>query len=148
MGLPRWAKAIDDPGVRAFAGYVPSSNLNRVGSLRATIGAGKAASRTVVNYIHEIAEQQRVVVFAHHHGAADALAGALAVALADGRTTANVRMGGVTAFQRGEFDVLIAGMEALGEGVTLTQAHQAVFVELPWKPATIQQARDRLHRIG
>jgi SWI/SNF-related matrix-associated actin-dependent regulator 1 of chromatin subfamily A len=152
VGLPRWAKAIDDPGVRAFAGYVPS-NLNQVESLRAMIGAGKAASRTVVNYIHEIAEQQPVVVFAHHHGAADALVKALAakslrVAVADGRTTAKVRMGVVTAFQRGKFDVLIAGMEALGEGVTLTQAHQAVFVELPWKPATIQQARDRLHRIG
>lgn len=152
VGLPRWAKAIDDPGVRAFAGYVPP-NLNQVESLRAMIGAGKAASRTVVDYIHGVAEQQAVVVFIHHHGAADALtkalrAKSLRVALADGRTTAKVRTGLVAAFQRGEFDVLIAGMDALGEGVTLTQAHQAVFVELPWKPATIQQARDRLHRIG
>lgn len=51
-------------------------------------------------------------------------------------------------FQDGEIDVLIGTIAAMGEGVTLTSADTAIFIERHWTPARNEQAEDRLHRNG
>jgi SWI/SNF-related matrix-associated actin-dependent regulator of chromatin subfamily A-like protein 1 len=54
----------------------------------------------------------------------------------------------ISQFQRGDYDILVAGLTVAGVGITLTRADVAVFAELDWTPANLIQAEDRLHRIG
>ena len=35
-----------------------------------------------------------------------------------------------------------------GIGITLTAADTMIFIDKPWAPAYLQQAEDRIHRIG
>jgi SNF2 family DNA or RNA helicase len=51
-------------------------------------------------------------------------------------------------FQSGRYRVFAATIKAGGEGVTLTAASTAIFLDLAWSPAKNHQAEDRLHRIG
>jgi SNF2 family DNA or RNA helicase len=44
--------------------------------------------------------------------------------------------------------MLIASLKAIGIGVNLTAAHYVAFAELGWTPADMDQATDRLDRIG
>jgi len=44
--------------------------------------------------------------------------------------------------------VLLASIQAGGQGLTLTAASTAVFLDKAWTPAMNVQAQDRLHRIG
>lgn len=44
--------------------------------------------------------------------------------------------------------VLIATVQTMGLGVTLTEADQVFFFGTPWRDADYQQAIDRVHRIG
>lgn len=51
-------------------------------------------------------------------------------------------------FQKKEFDILLATIGALKEGVNLTAGQVVVFLELAWTPAIIQQAIGRFWRKG
>ena len=53
----------------------------------------------------------------------------------------------VAAFQRGDIDVIVAST-AMREGVTLTRASEALFVEYWYVPSWMNQAEDRIYRIG
>lgn len=44
--------------------------------------------------------------------------------------------------------VMICTIAKMGTGVTLTRASYMIFLDLPWEPATYEQACDRIHRIG
>lgn len=107
----------------------------------------------VVTHVRDIldADEGPVVLFAHHHAVIDELAesfGGYRLATYDGRTTLRQRQATLEAFQSGHIDVLVAGIQAAGVGITLTRASVAVFAELDWVPANMAQAEDRLHRIG
>lgn len=54
----------------------------------------------------------------------------------------------VQSFKDGKLDVLVGSLEVLAEGLTLTQADMAIFVEKSFKPSRNEQARQRIHRIG
>ena len=44
--------------------------------------------------------------------------------------------------------ILIGTVGALGVSHTLTVANNVIFYDLPWNPATMEQAEDRCHRTG
>lgn len=44
--------------------------------------------------------------------------------------------------------VLVASMLAFSVGHTFTNANRVILLETPWRPADIEQAEDRCHRIG
>ena len=47
-----------------------------------------------------------------------------------------------------EHKILIGTVGALGTSHTLTVANNVIFYDLPWNPATMEQAEDRCHRTG
>ncbi len=51
-------------------------------------------------------------------------------------------------FQRGELQYMLVTTAAGGEGITLTAADTAIFLQRPWSAVQNAQAEDRLHRIG
>ena len=54
----------------------------------------------------------------------------------------------VDEFQKQKLQVLVCGIGAAGESITLTTAATTLFVELDWVPAALAQAEDRTHRVG
>lgn len=67
----------------------------------------------------------------------------------DGGTASRRQQAYVARFQtEEECQVAIVGITAAGTGITLTAATTCVFVELYWNPGTLNQAEDRIHRIG
>jgi superfamily II DNA or RNA helicase len=93
------------------------------------------------------------VVFTAHHAVSDALSEKLktekyTVGVLDGRVLPAKRSALVSRFQGGELDVLICGVYAAGEGITLHRADTVVFAELDWVPGALQQAEARIHRLG
>ena len=69
------------------------------------------------------------------------------VAVVQGSTSKEQRTEIVKKFQNGELDLIIA-TTAMREGVTLTRANRALFVEQWWVGAWMSQAEDRIYRIG
>lgn len=51
-------------------------------------------------------------------------------------------------FKAGRLDVLVGSLETLAEGLTLTVADMAIFVEVSYKPSRNEQAKYRIHRLG
>ena len=68
--------------------------------------------------------------------------------MVDGRTSGMARFKTEAAFQNGEIEVFIGGINAAGEAITLTRADTVIFVEMDWVPAALLQAEDRIHRVG
>jgi len=67
----------------------------------------------------------------------------------DGGTSLTQRDNAVQDFQGKDSVRLIVGnIQAMGVGVTLTASSTVVFLELPWSPSELDQAEDRIHRIG
>lgn len=93
------------------------------------------------------------VVFANHKNVIKGIVEGLTkegllVASIVGETSASLRQEIVDQFQAGELDVVVGNLIAASTGITLTRSSDVVFVEYPWSPATLQQASDRVHRIG
>lgn len=93
------------------------------------------------------------LVLAHYRVSVEACA---AVAR-DLGATAGIVHGGVSRtaqgeavrrFKAGKLDVLVGSLETLAEGLTLTVADMAIFVESSYKPYRNEQAKFRIHRIG
>lgn len=63
-------------------------------------------------------------------------------------TSKRARLAAVQGFQAGQFDVLVGSIEVVAEGLTLTRADEAIFVERHWRPDKNRQAMRRVHRIG
>jgi len=107
----------------------------------------------VVDHVITIMEnEQKVVVFAHHHDVINELMDELEeynpVKLT-GEDTAKQRDEAVRQFQEdSDTRVFVGSIQAAGVGLTLTAASTVIFAELDWVPGNMSQAEDRLHRIG
>lgn len=62
-------------------------------------------------------------------------------------TTRNTRSQDIKDFQQGEYQVII-GSQAIREGINLFPCNHLLFAELWWNPAKMEQAEDRIWRIG
>lgn len=112
----------------------------------------KAKLPSVIAHLKNcIAQEGKVVVFAHHRSVTGALLKTFsehAVGLIGGMSEKD-KNSAVEMFQRDEKTKLFVGsITAAGVGVTLTAASHVVFAELDWVPHTLSQAEDRCHRIG
>ena len=93
-------------------------------------------------------EGEPVVVFSAHRRPIETLAKRKGWAVVMGGMSEKMSDEAIRAFQAGELKGLGVTIGSGSEGITLTHAAQAVFVDLAWTPAANLQAEDRLVRIG
>jgi SWI/SNF-related matrix-associated actin-dependent regulator of chromatin subfamily A-like protein 1 len=114
----------------------------------------KAENEDFIEYIDEVMQTEKVLVFAHHRHMLDKIesrckALGLKYIRIDGTTEEAERAELVRRFQTDEtIQVAILSILVAGVGITLTAASTAIFAELQWAPGMLDQAENRLHRIG
>ena len=148
-----YSKAIQSGATHAEA---KQKMLGGIEQARIALGVAKVAGGSAIELIVEVVEnnvERCCVVFCSHRQVSDSLLAQvqkenLRAAVVDGRTSQKERALLVDDFQNGRLDVFIGGINSAGEAITLTRADTVIFVELDWVPAAIQQAEDRIHRVG
>jgi SWI/SNF-related matrix-associated actin-dependent regulator 1 of chromatin subfamily A len=116
--------------------------------------AFEAKFNATVQFIVDAQSQQgKVLVFAAHHEAIDRIVehcrqAGVKVDSVDGRVTGAARERVLSAFQDGDLEVLVGGIRAIAEGLTLTASHTVITVEFDWNPSKHDQAEARCDRIG
>jgi SWI/SNF-related matrix-associated actin-dependent regulator 1 of chromatin subfamily A len=107
-----------------------------------------------LKFILDTHEQQgKILVFATHHDTIDKTRAALEkegvkVGVIDGRVDPANRDPIKEAFQNGDTEILVCGIRAASEGLTLTASSTVIFLECDWNPSRHDQAEARVHRIG
>lgn len=97
---------------------------------------------------------KKTVVFTWHRATANAIGERLEALgvkhrVITGDTKMNTRTHSVHEFQTDpEVKAIVATIKTLGESVTLHAASDVVFVESSWTPSDMEQAADRVYRIG
>lgn len=101
---------------------------------------------------HDLSSRsQPTLVLAHYRDTVEACARvAESVGARTGFVHGGVHDAGavVKQFKSGQLDVLVGSLETVSEGLTLTRADMAIFVEKSYKPSRNEQATRRVHRIG
>jgi SWI/SNF-related matrix-associated actin-dependent regulator 1 of chromatin subfamily A len=113
---------------------------------------GQLKVKPAIEFIREQTEgyESKLVIFAHHRIVLTQIVAAFPQAvLVTGETPLADRTAAIERFTNDPSTrFFIASIYAMGIGVTLSAASQAIFVEQDWTPAILRQAEDRLHRIG
>lgn len=127
--------------------------LRRIGALRQLAGAGKITA--AAEWIGHVVRDEKLVVFAYHVEVQRALVAAIHKAGAaepleiTGDMPAKARHAAIRAFQQDpKHRVIVCSLSAARTAITLTAAKRALIVEFDWSPAALEQAEDRVHRIG
>lgn len=137
-------EAIESAGEKAARAEV----LVRFAKLKRIIARGKMDH--ALAWINDFLQSgKKLVVFAWHRETAVELAGALGAPMIIGGTSIKDRDSAVEAFQNdAECRVIVLNIKAGGVGLTLTAGSDVLFCELGWSPGDMEQAEDRVHRIG
>lgn len=129
-----------------------SEALVKLGALRQLAGLAKIDA--VVEQVDELLDSrpaEKVVVFAWHREVQEALAAHWnAPHLAGGMAAADVEAAKAR-FTEGDARVIVCSLNAAAEGHTLVAGgacSTVVMAELGWTPGRMQQAEDRVNRIG
>ena len=103
-----------------------------------------------IEYIKNIIEEKKLVVFAHHKFVIKKLLQEFPQAVCiKGESSEKERTEAIEKFQTNkDCNLFIGSMHACGVGITLSASSDVVFLEFDWTPATHLQAEDRCHRIG
>lgn len=139
--------ALEKDGVAGLRKLAP-----HFASLRRVTGLAKV--KPVAAYLRTFLEttNRKIVVFAQHTDVIAALcrqAGLSQFQRITGATMPKARADAVDKFQNDPFTRIFYGqIQAAGTGITLTAAHDLLFVETSWVPAENAQAAMRIHRIG
>ncbi len=122
-------------------------------AIRREMGLAKVLQS--VEYIKNLLEEaphNKFVIFAHHIEVILEMEERLAVfspVVIRGATSPKKRQEAIEKFQNDqETRLLIGQITAAGVAITLTRAHDVVFVESSWVPGKNSQCMDRCHRIG
>lgn len=130
----------------------PGTMLNMLSDLRHKCGIIKVPYACDWIREYNASTGKPMIVFAHHKdvikGIHLALEDDYKVANITGETPAKMRQVIVNSFQEGEIEVLLCNTIAAKEGLTLTKADTALFIEREWVPSDEEQAEARIHRIG
>jgi len=137
-----------------FAGAMRAEALVRMNHLRKTAGEGKVDG--IADYVKDILNNGTTGVFlvAEHKDVMDRLMLKLHAydpVSVRGGISDNEKQEAIEAFCDGSSRVLVGQIRAAGVGLTLHgdgRNHRVVVAQLPWTPAELVQAEDRLHRIG
>jgi SWI/SNF-related matrix-associated actin-dependent regulator 1 of chromatin subfamily A len=95
-----------------------------------------------------------VFIVAEHHSVMGPIADGLdkyGVVRYNGTMGDKEKASAVEDFTSGDARVMVGQIKSAGVGLTLHgdgRNHRVIIAQLPWSPADIQQAEDRLHRIG
>lgn len=114
---------------------------------------GEAKLEQAAAYIHDLLENSpdKLVVFAHHidvvEGLQKALRGFGALMIRGGMTAKDKHLRAARFQSRPEHRLIVGNMDAMGVGLTLTQAPGVIIVEPSWVPGINEQAEDRVHRM-
>lgn len=116
------------------------------------LGEAKAQSKELYAFIEDIIKSDGcVVIFFYHISVKNMIYEQLSkkykIVLHYGDVSAIDKQKSIDAFQAGEAQILLAQSEA-AVGYTAHRASKCVFIEYPWLPAKVDQAIDRIHRIG
>lgn len=131
----------------------PGAALAQVGLLRRLAAAGKMqqALAWVDDYL---ATGERLVLFCVHRATLRAVEEHLgrSCVVVHGGMSDRERDERVQSFQRGGAQVFAGIIDSQGRpagiGINLTAARATAFLELQWSPGVLDQAEDRVHRIG
>lgn len=140
--------------VRAVSQAVESGGgvvSEELASTRQELGLKKVPH--VVQFICDAVHPHPTVIFAHHRLVVYEIAEKLRdkgrrVGVLIGGMDKLVRQGEVNKFQDGEYDDIVCSINVAGIGINLFRSSRCVFAEFPWTWAELDQASDRLHRIG
>jgi SNF2 family DNA or RNA helicase len=138
---------IDDLLERLISNKDEKLKFEEISELRKELASAKTPYMlSLVETFEE--SQEPVVVFSAHTYPIEVLQKRKGWKVITGSTSNEDRAQAVKLFQEGKLKGIGATIKAGGVGLTLTNAHQAVFVDLDWTPAMNLQAEDRLCRIG
>jgi len=119
---------------------------------RAREELARAKVKMVTEYVRGLLDQgEKVVLFCVHKSVATTLYAEFfgEAVLVTGAVPASKRQALVDEFQTSPaFRLLIGNIQAAGTGFTMTAASHVVFAEFSWLPSDMEQAEDRLWRIG
>lgn len=124
-------------------------HLVEISVLRQLSAQGKFSG--MAEFLESLLESgEKVVIFASHkkiqHELRELFPGSAHVL---GEDSMETRQRNIESFQQdGGPQVIVCSLQAAGEGITLTAASNLVFVEQGWTPGQMDQASDRIHRIG
>jgi len=131
----------------AIARALRAEQLVRIEALKQVAAEEKLES--VINWIREfLMSEEKLVIFAHHRWLVERLSEEFKCPKIIGEQGTKIRQAAIDAFQRGDCSLIVCSLRAGGIGITLSAASNVAFCELGWTPAVMNQAEDRLHRIG
>jgi SNF2 family DNA or RNA helicase len=117
--------------------------------------AGQAKVEAAVEWAEEFVgnSERSLVVFATHKDVQDGIYDGLvdagvSVARVHGDDNDTKVETEIARFQAKGARVIVCGLKKAGTGITLTAASDVLIVEQDWTPANLNQAEDRVHRIG
>lgn len=130
---------------------LPSDEQTRLVETQKELGLKKVDR--VVKFCEDILFPHPTVVFAHHRLVVYDIAEKLRdrgrkVEVLIGGVDKEIRQAHIAAFQDGKIDDLVVSIGVGGVGINLFRSSRCVFAEYPWTWAALEQAADRLHRIG
>lgn len=138
---------------RAWESAIRAEALVKLNLMRKV--AGEAKVNSVIEHVKDLLDVPGgVFVVAEHNTVMDDLVLGLykyGVVCVRGGMSDKEKTQAVDAFNNGTARVLVGQITAAGVGLTLHGNglnHRVVIAQIPWTPAELRQAEDRLHRIG
>jgi len=128
----------------------PTQILSWLGQMKHAVARGKVAKTIELIEDGEIAP---CLVFTHFIDVNEAITAELrSKGYKVGQIYSGIDMGTrneyVEQYQSGEIDIIVAGIQSAGVGLTMTKGSTVIFNDMDWTPGNMIQAEDRAHRIG